>query len=69
MTLTRVALSRRGLAYLTAAWVALLVIAQVAFNNDHTVSNIVWGIMFVVLVVLIVRAVATLVQFLRPRSH
>jgi hypothetical protein len=69
MNLARVALSRRGLAYLTAVWVALLVIAQAAFNNNHTVSDIVWAIMFAVLVVLIVRAAATLVQFGLSRSH
>ena len=69
MSLTRAALSRRGLAYLTAAWVALVVIAQVAFNNDHWYSDVVWAVMFAVLLVLIVRAVATLVQFVRFRSH
>lgn len=68
MILSRLALSRRGLAYLAAAWVALVIIAQAAFNNDKTVSNIVWGLMFFVLLVLIVRAVATLVQSLRSRA-
>jgi hypothetical protein len=68
MILSRLALSRRGLAYLAATWVALVIIAQAAFNNDKTVSNIVWGLMFFVLLVLIVRAVATLVQSLRSRA-
>jgi uncharacterized membrane protein len=52
----------------TVAWVALLVIAQAASNNDHTVSNTVWAVVFLTLAILIVLVGVALVQSRRKPS-
>ena len=54
---------------LAVAWVALFIIAGAAFNGHTHVDNVVWPVVFILLLLVVLLGVFSLVQSRRSRAH
>jgi hypothetical protein len=54
---------------LAVAWVALFIIAGAAFNGHTNVDNVVWPIVFILLLLVVLLGAFSLVQSRRSRAH
>jgi peptidoglycan/LPS O-acetylase OafA/YrhL len=69
MSVNRLVLKLRTWIALAVGWVALFIIAGAAFNGHTHVDNVVWPIVFILLLVVVLLGVFSLVQSRRSRAH